>query len=202
MKIKSSANAAPSELRDMDAPNIGVIIQRRRKERRMTLEQVADISNVSRSMLSQIERGETNPTYAVVWRLTRALGIGLGDLARSTVEYHHRIRDELVTADGIPEFRNPEGKWRQRILSPPSTAGDAEWYELEIMPGCAIESQPHRTGAWEHLTPIDGPLRVVSGEQRFDVRPGDTARYCADVAHAIINDTKKVVHAFLVTLHR
>jgi len=185
----------------MNTPNIGHIIQRRRKERRLTLEQVAEISNVSRSMLSQIERGETNPTYAVVWRLTRALGISIGDLARAAVD-QHQSRNEFVSSLGVPEFRSPEGKWRLRILSPPATAGDTEWYQVEIKPGCVIESEPHRPGAWEHLTPLDGPLTVVSGNQRFEVEPGDTVRYCADVNHAIRNDSKKVVHAFLVTLYR
>jgi transcriptional regulator with XRE-family HTH domain len=190
-----------SSAQSMHAPEIGHVIQRHRKNRRMTLEQVAELSKVSRSMLSQIERGETNPTYAVLWRLTRALGMSIGDLARATID-PHKGRDELVLSDGIPEFRSPEDKWRMRILSPPQTAGDTEWYQLEIEPGCAIESKAHRLGAWEHLTAIDGPLFVASGDQTFKVDPGDTARYPADVPHAIRNNSKKPVRAFLVTLYR
>lgn len=185
----------------MTAPEIGHVIQRHRKNRRMTLEQVAEISSVSRSMLSQIERGETNPTYAVLWRLTRALGMSIGDLASLAID-PQQGRTELVTSSGIPEFRSPEGRWRMRILSPPRTAGETEWYELEIEAKSAIESEPHRAGAWEHLTAVDGALTVVSGSQQFKVEAGDTVRYPADVVHAIRNQSNAVVRAFLVTLYR
>ena len=47
-----------------EAPDIGPIIQRERKARHLTLERLAALSGVSRSMLSQIERGESNPTFA------------------------------------------------------------------------------------------------------------------------------------------
>ncbi len=52
--------------------DIGPIIQRERKARHLTLERLAALSGVSRSMLSQIERGESNPIFAVLWGLTQA----------------------------------------------------------------------------------------------------------------------------------
>jgi len=55
-----------------DAPEIGPLIQRERKARHLTLERLAALSGVSRSMLSQIERGESNPTFAVRHAFTEA----------------------------------------------------------------------------------------------------------------------------------
>ena len=55
-----------------DAPLLGPQIQQLRKRRRLTLEQLASLSGVSRSMLSQIERSQANPTFATLWNLTRA----------------------------------------------------------------------------------------------------------------------------------
>lgn len=49
-----------------DTPQIGPVIQRERKARHLTLEQLASRSGVSKSMLSQIERSEANPTFAVL----------------------------------------------------------------------------------------------------------------------------------------
>ncbi len=51
------------------------VIQKERKERQLTLDRLVVISDVSRSMLSQIERSEAKPTFAVLWSLTRVLGI-------------------------------------------------------------------------------------------------------------------------------
>ena len=62
------------------APPLGPHIQQIRKARRLTLEQLAAASGVSRSMLSQIERGQANPTFATLWNLTRALNIDISAL--------------------------------------------------------------------------------------------------------------------------
>ena len=61
-------------------PEIGPAIKRERKARKLTLEQLGTLSGVSKSMLSQIERGEANPTFAVLWSLTQAMEIELSDL--------------------------------------------------------------------------------------------------------------------------
>ncbi len=52
---------------------------RPRRSRQVTLT-LSPIAAVSKSMLSQIERGKVNPTFARVWHLTRSLGIGVGEL--------------------------------------------------------------------------------------------------------------------------
>jgi transcriptional regulator with XRE-family HTH domain len=192
-----------SRLRDPivhSAPEIGHIVQHHRKKRKLTLEQVAERSNVSRSMLSQIERGEANPTFAVLWRLTRALGMSIGDLAILASDVRDG-RTELVSSTQIPEFRSPNDSWRMRILSPPRTAGETEWYDIEIAGGGIIDSSPHYMGAWEHLTPLTGALTVTSGAEHFHVENGDTARYPADVHHSIQNPSSQPVRALLVTLY-
>lgn len=48
------------------APNLGPKLQAIRKEKSLTLEQLAERSSVSKSMLSQIERGQANPTFATL----------------------------------------------------------------------------------------------------------------------------------------
>ena len=51
------------DLKLPSAPELGGALQAIRKERKLTLEQLADRSGVSKSMLSQIERGKVNPTF-------------------------------------------------------------------------------------------------------------------------------------------
>jgi transcriptional regulator with XRE-family HTH domain len=213
MEQRSKAGGVPELLRggdperkkdhpaDLHAPEIGHVLQQQRKSRELTLEQVAEKSNISRSMLSQIERGEANPTYAVLWRLTRTLGLSIGDLV-ALANGPHEERTEFIMASGIPEFRNPDGFWRMRILSPPQTAGETEWYEIEVDADGTIQSLPHRKGAWEHLTVLSGELVVSSGNDRFKVTRGDTVRYPADVPHSITNSSSTMAQAILVTLYR
>ena len=62
------------------APAIGPRIQAIRKKQHLSLEELSARSGVSKSMLSQIERGEANPTFATLWNLTRALDLEFSDL--------------------------------------------------------------------------------------------------------------------------
>lgn len=183
-----------------DAPEIGPIIQRERKARHLTLERLAALSGVSRSMLSQIERGESNPTFAVLWGLTRALKIDLGQLIAGEATQHESPVD-VVSVPLTPEIKSPEGHWRLRILSPAAMAGKVEWYEVEIAPGGRLASAPHAPGTQEHLTAQTGGLHVRTklGEQKLLV--GETARYRADVEHEIANEARTPAKALMVVVY-
>lgn len=48
---------------------IGKNLQEIRKSRGLSLDQVSEMSGVSKGMLGQIERGESNPTISVLWKI-------------------------------------------------------------------------------------------------------------------------------------
>ena len=115
------------DMNDKAAPEIGPVVQRQRSALGLTLEQLAVQSGVSKSMLSQIERGQANPTFAVLWSLTRALKIDISDLVEGGSAPHRNDNAvELVSSANTPEIRNADGSCRLRILSPPKFAGETE----------------------------------------------------------------------------
>jgi transcriptional regulator with XRE-family HTH domain len=165
-----------------------------RRARGLSLDAVAKLSGVSRSMVSQIERGESSPTIATLWNLTRALQV---DFAGLLEDGPAEAGIEVTRADQTPSIdRRGEG-CRILILSPPGDAGDHELYDLRFAAGGVLDSPPHRRGAREQLTVIEGEIEVRSGEARQTLGPGDTARYAADVAHRI-SAAKGAARAFLV----
>jgi XRE family transcriptional regulator, regulator of sulfur utilization len=160
----------------------------------LSLEAVARLSGVSRSMVSQIERGESSPTIATLWNLTRALQVDFAGLLDGAGE---APRIEILRGSEVPTINNIAMGWRIRILSPAEEAGRHEVYDVTISPGGALDSQPHGRGAREHLTVIEGAVEVTSGDAVERLQPGDTARYAADVAHRIAA-VGGPVRAFLV----
>ena len=183
-----------------DAPEIGPLIQRERKARHLTLERLAALSGVSRSMLSQIERGESNPTFAVLWGLTQALKIDLGELIAGEATQPTSPID-VVSVPLTPEIKSPEGHWRLRILSPPAMAGKVEWYEVEIAAGSRLASAPHTPGTHEHLTAQTSGLRVRTRLGEQVLKAGETARYRADVEHEISNEARTPARALMVVVY-
>lgn len=164
---------------------LGQLPTRLREARRakgLSLDAVAKLSGVSRSMVSQIERGESSPTIATLWNLTRALQV---DFAGLLEDAPAETGIEVIRAGQTPSIdRRGEG-CRILILSPPEDAGNHELYELQFAPGGVLDSRPHKRGAREQLTVIEGRVEIRSGEARQSLGPGDTARYRADVAHGI-----------------
>lgn len=153
-----------------------------RRAKGLSLEAVANLSGVSRSMVSQIERGESSPTIATLWNLTRALQVDFAGLLEAEAETD---RIEVLRSGAVPRIDNMGKGCRIRILSAPEEAGHHEVYDLRFDAGGALVSQPHARGAREQLTVIEGRLTVTSGGASETLAEGDSARYAADVAHAI-----------------
>ena len=160
----------------------------------LSLDAVAKLSGVSRSMVSQIERGESSPTIATLWNLTRALQVDFAGLLDGAPK---AAQIEVLRAAEVPTISNLGTGCRIRILSPPEEAGQHEVYELVLEAGGVLDSAPHTRGAREHLTVSEGTAEVTSGEAVERLGPGDTGRYAADVAHRIAA-VEGAVRAFLV----
>jgi len=186
----------------VNTPQIGPVIQRHRKERGLTLEQLAEVSGISKSMLSQIERGQTNPTFGVLWNLTRALKIEFSDLLEGGSALPDKDRIELVSAARTPEIRSADGLCQLRILGPPQRAGDTEWYEVDIEPLGSLDSEAHPRGAMEHFTAFTSGLQITSGNAVQLLKAGETARYPADVPHRITNTMAKRAKGIVIVLYR
>jgi DNA-binding XRE family transcriptional regulator len=181
-----------------DPPQLGPLIQRHRKVRRLTLDQLAAASGVSRSMLSQIERGEANPTFSTLWSVTRALNLELSELIGGETSRGDSI--DVVPRHATPEIRTGDGRCILTILSPVQMAGNTEWYLLRVEPGGELKSDPHARGTREHLTLLEGALSVEGPRGLVDVPEGATARYAADVAHCIRNAGPHPARALLVVV--
>ena len=98
-----------------------------RRSHKITLDQLAEQSGVSRSMLSQIERGKANPTLAVAARISDAFGLSLihfieEDFRQSVVE--------VVDANDESAIFSDKNGCRLRTLTPLHLEKDVEFYEL------------------------------------------------------------------------
>lgn len=186
---------------ELGAPPIGPIIQRQRKARGLTLQQLAGLSGVSKSMLSQIERGQANPTFAVLWSLTQGLKLDFAALLQGGQAVPSGTAIEIVPSEHTPELRSADGSCRLRILSPPELAGTTEWYDVEIAAGGRLDSAAHAAGAFEHFTALSGRFLIASGASTYPVEAGETARYRVDVPHSISNAAAQPGRGLMVLLY-
>ncbi len=182
-----------------EPPRVGDLLAALREQHGLSLDELSRRAGVSKSMLSQIERAQANPTVAVVWRLANALGVPIGELLASPPRAEPPAIAH-VQAHGTPALHSPDGHCTLRILGPVELAGRFEWYDLAMQPGGVLDSQPHEPGTMEHLSVMSGSLEVRSADQRLRLKAGETARYPADVPHAIHNPGRSAASAVLVVM--
>src|SRR3954465_11941845 len=93
-------------------PALGKTIQRLRKAYNMSLGELSEQSGVAKSIISQIERNETNPTIGTVHRLSRALDTTIHEMLRDDTGSNFR---EHQTRLGIPILESQDGLCRLAI---------------------------------------------------------------------------------------
>ena len=174
-------------------------VRRFRNQRNWTLAQLASHSGVSRSMLSQIERGEVNPTFQIAYRISQAFGISLGQLVDDS---EPEAQIEVVKVSERPFDFDAELTSGIRCLHPVYLEKNVELYEIVMEPGARIESTAHLMGTREFLTVLNGQIEVNSGDQSAQLSKGDSARYPADVAHSLRNIGHDKAEAFLVAVYQ
>jgi transcriptional regulator with XRE-family HTH domain len=175
---------------------IGKNIMHYRKKKGISLDELSKRSGVSKSMLSQIEQGKTNPTVVTVWKISRVLDTTIEELVEtgndSPIEVQHR--------DEVPLFYSEDRSCTIHVNSPIHMKDNLELYTLTFQPHGILDSKPHYPKAEEFLTVISGKVRVVAGEYSATLNMGDTARYRADRDHTIENLEESETTAYLVVL--
>ena len=176
---------------------LGKTIQRLRKAYSLSLSELSEQSGVAKSIISQIERNETNPTLATIWRLAQALDVSI-ERVLQTAEDEPFL--EKSSRGDTPILVSDDGKCRLAITGWIKTVEWLQWYDFQAEPGGVLESDPHQRGSVECLSVLEGELEVeVAGVVEI-ARAGDTLRYRCDRPHVIRNRSAEPAHATMVCI--
>jgi transcriptional regulator with XRE-family HTH domain len=167
----------------MDLADLGERIRLERLRRRLSLEVLAARTGVSRSMLSNVERGEKVPTVLVLDRIATGLGTSiarlLGEEHSSSVIVLRRDEQDVVV--------DPIG-WERRILSPVLPGVEFEFMRTTINPGVdAGVFSPHAPGSLEWVAVERGTLSLTINGTPYTLHAGDSIYYDGDCWHGFAN---------------
>ena len=198
MSTRRSRKTGESQQVD-PTPALGKTIQRLRKAYNMSLGELSEQSGVAKSIISQIERNETNPTIGTVYRLSKALETTIDEVLRvdSGVNFI-----EHQTKSGIPILESQDGLCRLAIAGPLNLVESLQWYDFQAKPGGVLESDPHPPGTIEHLYLLNGELEVTAGEESRTLKTGEAIRFHGDRPHKLVNTGATDAHATMVLVIR
>ncbi|MCA4132519.1 helix-turn-helix domain-containing protein [Arthrobacter sp. M4] len=156
-------------------------IRELRRIRGLTLGQVAELAGLSVAMLSQVERGLSDPSLESLRRLAEALQVPLFDLFRgegpepATVIRHDQRR--LVSSP------NMHVTYSQLSRS----GGKVEVLEATLEPGAASSESPRSHISEECLVVLDGSLVVEIDGRPYFLGTGDSCHFDSALPHRFLN---------------
>ena len=151
-----------------------------RKRKKMTLDELAMKSGVSKSILSQIERDMSNPTVSTISRISQALDENLSDLF-SKIEVESAY--EIEKYHEMPSITTQDGLCHLKILGAGETVNWLQWYLLDMNPSGILESPSHGPKTYENLTVLEGEIELEINSIIQIIKKGNTYRFQSNSKH-------------------
>ena len=190
---------ASSEVRAADGltESLAATLSSARTERGWSVNVLAQASGVSRAMIAKIERGEVQPTAALLARLSGALGMTLSELVANA----EGSSDRLVRRQQQPVWRDPETGYLRRAVSPGASVM-LQLIEVELPPHARV-SMPRESYLFidQQIWVLEGNLRFVEGEETHDLEAGDCLQLGEPQACIFVNPTRSSCR-YLVALRK
>lgn len=166
--------------------NIGTLLRKIRQEKGLTLEETSKITDVSKAMLGQIERGESKPTISVLWKISTGLKISISELLEDEND-----QLEVINIDEINPVSEMDGKMRLYNVFPFDPNTGFEYFVLTLEPGAYRHSKPHRSSAQEYIVVTEGELDLTVSGELFKLKAPAAIKFNADVEHEYRNSGDK-----------
>lgn len=163
---------------------IGYNLKNIRKNKGFSLDKVTEMTGVSKAMLGQIERGESNPTVATLWKIATGLKVSFS----SFLEENYNGKElSLVSYTKINPIIEEEGNMIIYPLFFFDVNRGFEIFTIKLNPGCNHVSESHDDGVEEYIIVTEGIVDITVGEDTYKLEKGDAIRFHANKNHIYSN---------------
>jgi len=176
---------------------IGLRIRELRQSRKLTLQELADISGLSASMLSLVERGRASPSIGSLIVVASALGVTMSDLLANGADGEEKI---VVRASDARVVETAQHVVR-RLMRQDRTRGVSVAVN-EYAPHTGSTEHPITHEGFEYGYVLQGELTVEVDGTKHVLRQGDLIAYSSRRKHKIWNHGRTKVRTLWFNLDR
>ena len=204
MARKRSRRAGPVGL----SVDLGVRLREGRERKAMTVRGLAKSVGVSPALISLIERGRVLPSVATLYSITNQLGLVVDDLFRDATaprEEREKIAaaaQPVQRANGRETIRLSKGIRWERLTARPHPEVEFIYLVYDVGAESCDKDSMIRHGGMEYGLVISGRLGLKVGFEEFDLGPGDSISFDAQVPHRQWTIGKKPTEAVWVVHNR
>jgi len=176
---------------------IGLRIKEIRLSRGLTLQAVSDVSGVSPSMLSLVERGRASPSIGSLVVIASTLGVTMSDI----VAGDPTPEEKLVVRASEPKAIETAQHVIRRLLREDRSRGLSVAVN-EYAPNTGNADQPVAHGGFEYGYILEGELTVTVEETSYVLAAGDLISYSSRRPHRIWNYSQSRARTLWLNLQR
>lgn len=176
--------------------NIGPLIRRCRKERKLTLKVVAEKASISEGFLSQVENAVNSPSVDTLVRICNALGVNAGDLITQVSKQEKII---LIRKSEWDDIDLSHTGFVTRRFFPPEERIVIDSSVLVIDPGKSIPVRKNIKNGQEVLCVLKGSIELTLSDEMFNLVEGDSVHFWSNPSdQKITNNSDKVSYVLWV----
>ncbi|STX52810.1 DNA-binding transcriptional regulator [Legionella busanensis] len=162
---------------------IGSRLRLLRQQKGWSLDKTAEMTAVSKAMLGQIERFESSPTVATLWKIASGFRVSFSSFLKENLDAQNtnfiHTKPRLINHHQEKLYLTP--------LIPFDEQLNFEVFEIELLSGCKQLSSAHAKGVIEHIIVVSGEIDILIKEKWQPLKAGDSLRFNADVLHGYRN---------------
>nr|WP_257350936.1 XRE family transcriptional regulator [Pseudalkalibacillus decolorationis] len=165
------------------AKHVGSTVRKIRQERGISIQDLAEMTEVSKLTLGNIERGEANPSLTVIWKIANGLSIPISALLNENqeVEISRKNKGNKVLSANEACTLEP--------MFEVSNYGSSEIHRAFLKPNSEYCPGSHQSGVIEYVTVMAGELKVKIEDDYYHLNEYDSIKFNGDKEHAYINPT-------------
>ncbi|KJL02916.1 MULTISPECIES: helix-turn-helix domain-containing protein [Priestia] len=160
---------------------VGSELRKIRVQNHLTLDELAEKTGVSKLTLGKIERGETNPTLGVMWKITTGLNIPLTKLV--SVEPSVSLSK---CGEGF-SLKGPDEAWKIEFMFQNQMDSTIEMYRAFLAPLATYRPEPHHKGLIEVATVMEGRVEIKIEEEVYELNQFDSVKFEGSHTHSYKN---------------
>jgi transcriptional regulator with XRE-family HTH domain len=177
--------------------NLAANLRKIRSQEKISLDEMSDRTGVSKSMLRQIENGDSSPSISIVWKIANGLKKSFSSLIEAPVSEY-----ETIDLPSITPMVECDGGYRLFSIFPFNSVTGFEFYYIEIDSMKRLESEGHNGDAQEYIFVTQGELELGIINEIKKVKKNEAIRFNATVSHVYQNSKKEMVKMIMIISYK
>lgn len=174
--------------------NLGSLLRRRRKDKRLTLKEVAEKAGLSEGFLSQVENNVKAPSVPNLVKVCDALDAEMGPLFEELKNQQTLFK---FRKNDWPEVDVPHTGFATRRFCPPESRSIIDSAVIVLEPGKSIPVRKDVKNSQEVLCLMQGRLELVHGDEKLIMAEGDSVHLWTDPMQQSITNIGKLTAVVL-----